>query len=99
MRNLYAEYRDKAKWAFVPAERGRFIRTHVCAALCDCTDCGSAAGNPCGKKVGEFWTLVVPVCGARMKAYKRALRDGHTVDVDAEGEIAWQGKVRVRKGG
>jgi len=66
-KNIYAEYRNEAKYAFVPAERGRFIRTHICAAFVPCSNCGVKRHKPCISSDGN---MTVATCLARRETYR-----------------------------
>jgi hypothetical protein len=46
-RVLFATIHGYERWAFVPAERGRYIRTHRCALNTACPKCSAAPGHPC----------------------------------------------------
>lgn len=81
MRRYHIEISEKGRWAYVPAEYGRYLRTHVCVLYVDCTDklCLAAKDNPCINlpRLAKFDTRV-PQCkvhASRMVAYKKFLRD------------------------
>ena len=67
-KNIYAELREDAKYAFVPAERGRFIRTHICAAFVACSNCGAKNRRPCLTPDGN---MTVATCLVRRQDYRK----------------------------
>ena len=77
VKNTYAEYRHDVKWAFVPAEKGRWIRTHPAALFFGCS-CGAVAGKPCHNEKG----YQVPVCRTRARLYQNALRNGANLSLE-----------------
>lgn len=54
-RVLFSEHRDYEVYAFLPAERGRYIRTHRCALVTKCPECHSEPGQPCEVTTDEGW--------------------------------------------
>jgi len=84
VKNIYAEFRDEAKWAFVPAEKGRWIRTHPSALFEHCKECKASAGHPCLNLSGrEIKVYQVPVHGAR----KLAFDNRRFKKLDTEGRV------------
>lgn len=89
VKTTFAEYRHDAKWAFMPAEFGRWIRTHPCALWLAC-ECGATAGKPCQSEDGRFLTAVHR---SRAQEYKR-LKSLEGVNVDLEGNVSAGGRNR-----
>jgi hypothetical protein len=86
IKNIYAEFRDEAKWAFVPAEKGRWIRTHPSALFQNCSECGQQAGRPCLNDVKSGVRIYqVPVHGKRVDAFQKS--KDKVVNMDDEGNI------------
>lgn len=69
VRSVFAEYRGRERHCFVPAERGRWIKTHVCAAWVDCELCGAPRGNPCHGGNGDGDGFVVAAHRVRKDDY------------------------------
>jgi hypothetical protein len=57
-----------AKYAFVPAQRGRYIRTHICVAFVPCTNCKAQKRRACVSSDGN---LTVATCVKRREAYAK----------------------------
>lgn len=70
-KTIHAEYREDAKYAFVPAENGRFIRTHISAAWVDCPTCKVKRREPC---IGKSGNMVTKVHNERMARYRMKLQ-------------------------
>lgn len=81
-KNIYAELREDAKYAFVPAERGRFIRTHICAAFIDCPNCEAKRRRPCRSSDGN---MIVATCLDRRAAYRKQVLADSKKKLDAKG--------------
>ena len=91
--NIYAEYRETAKWAFVPAEHGRWIRTHPCVLLVDCAACEARKGRPCyNLRFNDVYVFQVPVHPKRQQAYM-LLRKSEP-DLDDKGNVIKRRRAR-----
>lgn len=77
MKYYHIEVSETGRYAFVPAEYGRYIRTHVCVLFVDCPAklCRAKRNNPCISltKLAKFDTRCpqVQICAGRMTAYKK----------------------------
>jgi hypothetical protein len=80
--NIYAEYREKAKYAFVPAERGRFIRTHICAAWIACPNCGAKKQRPCRSSDDN---MTVATCLVRRQNYRKMVARENKRNLNSRG--------------
>lgn len=90
IKNTYAEYRHEAKWAFVPAEKGRWIRTHTSALHVNCPTCKQAAGHPCINITREDRAYQVPVHTERKALYLGMKRKDLLISVDETGQVRRQ---------
>lgn len=93
MKYMYMEVSAQGRYAFVPAERGRWIKTHMSALFVACgdTNCKAKVGEPCVSlpKLASFDRRVyqVRVHPERMSAYaiyKQKLAEKRT---DAGGKV------------
>lgn len=98
MKYYHMEISQSGRYAFVPAEYGRYIRTHVCVLFVDCTNplCNAKKNSPCISlpKLAKFETRVpqVKVCKERMAAYRGY--QAAQPKVDDSGKV-----IKIRKGG
>jgi len=98
MKYYHMEVSATGRFAFVPAEFGRYLRTHICVLFVDCGNklCGAKKKNPCISltKLAKFDTRIpqVKVCMERMQAY-RTYQAG-LPQVDVTGKI-----LKIKKGG
>jgi len=98
MKYYHIEVSETGRYAFVPAEYGRYLRTHVCVLFVDCPAklCGAKRNSPCISldKLAKFDTRVpqVQVCAGRMSAYKTW--EAKQPKTDAGGKI-----LKMSKGG
>ena len=98
MKYFHIEVSETGRYAFVPAEYGRYIRTHQCVLFVDCPNdlCKSRKNAACISlpKLAKFETRVpqVQVCKERMAAYHKwqAARP----KTDNGGKV-----INIRKGG
>ena len=100
MKYYHIEVSETGRYAFVPAEYGRYLRTHVCVLFVDCPAklCKSKQKNPCISmaKLAKFDRRVpqVQVCAERMTAYQKWQRT--QPKVDAGGKILKMNRRRKR---
>jgi len=98
MKYYHMEVSQTGRYAFVPAEYGRYIRTHVCVLFVDCGNklCGAKQKQPCISlpKLAKFDTRVpqVKVCAERMAAYHNY--QAAQPKVDEGGKV-----IKIKKGG
>ena len=77
MKYFHIEVSATGRYAFVPAEYGRYIRTHVAVLFVDCPAklCRSKKNSACISltKLAKFDTRCpqVQICTGRMTAYKK----------------------------
>jgi len=98
MKYYHTEVSETGRYAFVPAEYGRYIRTHVCVLFVDCTNklCKAKRNSACISlpKLAKFdvRSPQVKVCAERMTAYQKW--QGAQPKVDTGGRV-----LKIRRGG
>lgn len=92
---------EQGQFAFVPAERGRWIKTHMSAMFVDCENkmCKAKKKTPCISlaKLASFDRRVfqVAVHPERIKAYQKWKKENE-IKVNEEGKIVKMKRGRKR---
>ena len=101
MKYFHIEVSETGRYAFVPAEYGRYIRTHVCVLFVDCPNklCAAKKQAPCISmdKLAKFDTRApqVKVCAQRLTAYQKWQKDQPQVN---EGGSILKMRKAVKRG-
>lgn len=94
---------EEGQYAFIPAERGRWIKTHISALFVGCNNkhCKAAAKSPCIsiKALAKFDTRAfqVAVHKERMDAYQKFRTNEASQKIMDDGKIIRMKKKQRRR--